>query len=231
MNAIAFFDTAHARHAIARSGLTLLFDGATTEAVPEGAQIAAAGEGVTAKLEGRFDLSLEPLCDAVLVGGTRLAPATVRGTMAGGPIECMGLVGDTDEPPRWSELDVIRSVAVVFDEARALLLEARRPRDAVGHDAETVVAVLVEDGAARTVEDARLSTVYDGEGRQRSAGLELWLEDKDFPRRASGTAVAGTTLELPGLVAHASIFEWQMDEHRAHGLYEITTRAIEPAAA
>ncbi|MBA2764202.1 MAG: hypothetical protein H0U42_05890 [Thermoleophilaceae bacterium] len=231
MNAVAFFDPAHGRHAIARSGLTLLFDGSTTEAVPEGAEIEASGAGVTATLAGRFELSLEPLSEALLVGGTRLQPAAVSGTMAGGRIDCMGLIGETDEPPRWAELDVIRSVAVVFDELHALVLEARRPRGAVGHETETVVAVLLEDGEAHPVEDARLSTVYDGEGRQRSAGLELWLEDEDFPRRASGAAAAGTTLELPGLVAHASIFEWQMDEHRAHGLYEITTREIEPTAA
>ena len=49
------------------------------------------------------------------------------------------------------------------------------------------------------VEDARISTVYDGGGRQRSAGLELWVPGEDYPRRGSGQVIAGSSLDLEGL--------------------------------
>ena len=81
------------------------------------------------------------------------------------------------------------------------------------------------------VEDARISTVYDAEGRQRSAGLELWLPGEEFPRRASGTVVAGSSLELEGLNVHAAVFRWRMEEREGLGAYELMMRDQPPAVA
>ena len=80
------------------------------------------------------------------------------------------------------------------------------------------------------VEDARLSTIYDGDGRQRSAGLELWLPGEDFPRRLSGTARAGASLTLEGLRVHAAVFSWHMEGRDGIGPYDIVVRD-DPAAA
>ena len=99
-------------------------------------------------------------------------------------------------PPQWEELDAIRGITALVDEQHALVALARRPRGAVGHGDEEVVARLVEDEAILEVEDARISTVYDGGGRQRSAGLELWLPGEDYPRRGSGQVIAGSSLDL-----------------------------------
>ena len=93
-----------------------------------------------------------------------------------------------------------------------------------------MIAWIVAGGEPTQVEDARISTVYDGDGRQRSAGLELWLPGEDFPRRASGTAVAGTTLALDGLRVNAAVFSWQMEGRAGAGAYELTVRD-EPEAA
>jgi hypothetical protein len=94
-----------------------------------------------------------------------------------------------------------------------------------------VVAGLVHEGELLSVEDARISTVYDGEGRQRSAGLELWLPGEDFPRRGSGTAVAGSSLELENLRVHAAVFRWRLEERDGVGSYELMVREEAPAAA
>lgn len=89
---------------------------------------------------------------------------------------------------------------------------------------------LLADGEPLAVEDARISTVYDGDGRQRSAGLEVWLPGEEFPRRGSGTVVAGSSLSLEGLDVHAAIFHWRMQEREGAGAYELWVRS-EPAAA
>jgi len=112
-----------------------------------------------------------------------------------------------------------------------VLAVARRPRGAIGHGQEQVVAWLVSGGEARLVEDARISTVYDAEGRQRNAGLELWMPGEDFPRRATGTAVAGTTLSLDGLRVNAAVFSWRMEGRDGAGAYEVTFRDEPPEAA
>ncbi len=93
-----------------------------------------------------------------------------------------------------------------------------------------MAAWLLADGEPTTVEDARISTVYDGDGRQRSAGLELWLPGQEFPSRGSGTVVAGSSLKLEGLEVHAAIFRWRMEDREGPGSYELWLRD-EPAAA
>ena len=87
----------------------------------------------------------------------------------------------------------MRSISALVDEGNGLLALARRPRDAPGHGEEQVRAGLFVDGELHQVEEARISTVYDGGGRQRSAGLELWLPDEEYPRRGSGQVIAGSS--------------------------------------
>jgi hypothetical protein len=94
-----------------------------------------------------------------------------------------------------------------------------------------VSAALIQNGELLSVEDARISTVYDGEGRQRSAGLELWLPGEDFPRRGSGVVVAGSSLELEGLRVHVAVFRWRVEGREGVGAYELMVREASPAAA
>src|SRR5439155_21564388 len=112
-----------------------------------------------------------------------------------------------------------------------LVALARRPAGAQGHGEELVVAQLLSGGELLAVEDARLSTTYDGEGRPRQAGFELWLPGEDFPRRAFGSVKAGASLALEGLDVHAAPMDWRMENHRGAGLYELTVREPAPTAA
>ena len=76
------------------------------------------------------------------------------------------------------------------------------------------------------VDEARLSTTWDAAGRQRRAGLELWIgEEDEFPRRAAGEAVCGTTLELGRLRMDLAFLRWEMEGRGGAGRYEVLRRA------
>jgi hypothetical protein len=94
-----------------------------------------------------------------------------------------------------------------------------------------VSAVLIASGQALDVEDARLSTVYDRDGRQRTAGLELWLPGEDYPRRATGSATAGASIVLGGVRVDAAVFEWRMEGRVGAGAYELALRDDDEGAA
>ena len=229
--ALAFFDPDHGLHWSARAGVTLLFEHGRAQALPDGPEMSRDGDGFKASLGNRFDLKFSPVTEGLDMGGANARLCRVTGKVDGSKVDCLGTAVETIEPPEWDRLDVLRGVTALFDEENAVLAVARRPRGALGHGQEQVVAWLVAGGQAQRVEDARLSTVYDSEGRQRNAGFELWLPGEDFPRRASGTAASGSTLSLEGLRVHAAVFSWRMEGRDGAGAYELTIRDEPPVAA
>ena len=229
--AIAFYDPATETYGTARAGATVLFEGTTPTAHPEGPVLEGGGGSVHAELEGRLSLDFEPLSEDADLGGISVRTCRVKGEAAGRPVDCLGTLSETRRPPSWDELDALRTISVLSDAENALLLMGRRPLGAHGHGDERVVAWLVRSGELASVEEARVSTVYDGQGRQRSAGLELWLPGEDFPRRGSGNVVAGSSLQLEGLDVHVAVFRWQLEEREGVGGYEVMARAPTPPAA
>ena len=119
----------------------------------------------------------------------------------------------------------------MFDEGSGVLALSRRPRGSHGHGEEHVTGWILREGEPFAIEDARISTVYDADGRQRKAGLEMWMPGEDFPRRASGTARAGASITLEGLRVHAAVFDWRMEGRDGVGGYDIVVREQQPAAA
>jgi hypothetical protein len=229
--ALSFFDAAHDIHGTARSGMTILFEGRKPNALAQGPVIEATGSGWRAELPDRLSLEFEPVSPPAELGGVRAHLTRVRGEASGRAVDGLGTVSETEVPPEWEELDALRSVSALVDEQHALLALARRPRGAVGHGDEEVTARLVEDDAVLDVETARISTVYDGGGRQRSAGLELWVPDEDYPRRGSGLVIAGSSLDLDGFQVHVAVFRWRLDGREGIGAYELMLRMEPPAAA
>ena len=227
---IAFFDPEHGVHASARAGATVLFEGARSSVLAEGPVVERRDGGWRAELDGAFSLHLEPFAPPVELGGVTAHVCEVSGTVGEAQVACLGTVGETRTPPVWAELDAIRSLSALFDRGHAFVAVARRPREARGHGQEQVAAWLLRAGELRAVEDARISTVYDGEGRQRSAGLELWLPEQDFPRRLSGTVIAGSSLQLEQIDVHAAVFRWQMEDREGTGAYELAVRRDSEAA-
>jgi hypothetical protein len=229
--ALSFFDQDRELYGTARSGATILFEGRKPAAHAGGPEIESAGEGWRAELAERFALEISPLSPEIELGMVTARVCRVHGAVGESSVDCLGTLGLTHEAPRWEELDAVRSISALVDEGNALLAVARRPRDAAGHGDELVRATLIHDGEPHEVEDARISTVYDGGGRQRSAGLELWLPGEEYARRGSGQVVAGSSFDLDGLQVHEAVFRWRLDGREGIGAYELMVRAEPPAAA
>jgi hypothetical protein len=227
---INFFDPEHGLHGSARSGMTLMFEGASSRALPDGPSIERIDDGWHAELDEAFALDLRPVAPAADLETLLVHVCSATGEVGGRKVRCLATVAETTAAPSWDELDAVRSLSALFDEYHAFLAVGRRPRGALGHSAEQTVAWLLDDGKVVPIEEARISTVYDGDGRQRSAGLELWLPEEDYALRGSGTVVAGSSLQLEAADVHAAVFRWRLGDREGAGAYELMTRSEALAA-
>jgi hypothetical protein len=221
--ALTYVDPARNLYATARSGFALIFEDGKASSFDEPVNVEPTGDGWSAKLPGGLDVPLTRVAKPVELGGMRAHLCSAG--------EGLGVVAEIHDPPRWQDLDATRYICALFDPKNAVLAFARRPAGSMGHGDELIVAHLWSDGDLKGVEDARLSTIYDGEGRPRQASMELWLPGEDFPRRAFGTVTAGASLALEGLDVHAGAVDWRMEHHRGAGIYELTVKEPAPAAA
>jgi hypothetical protein len=229
--AFSFFDPDRDLYGTARSGATLLFHGRQPAVHADGPEVTEDGDGWRAELGDRLSLGLEPVGPEVELNGVTARICHVTGQVDGTTVDCLGTFSITEVAPRWEELQAVRSISALVDEGNGLLALARRPRDAPGHGDEEVRAGLVIEGELHPVEEARISTVYDGGGRQRSAGLELWLPGEEFPRRGSGQVIAGSSFELETIQVHTAVFRWRLDGREGIGAYELMVRVVPPVAA
>jgi len=227
------------------SVLALLFSGGEVAAAhAEGGIAIAALERWRARFTdedgGGFDLDVEALSPPLRmeVGAANLeayeqlchVSGIVRVAGDERRVECLGQRGHAWGEPDWERISLTRSLSAWLDENTAITLSAVRPADAESHGEEAVSAVLVEPVEDRVLAhylaDPRLSTTYDREGRQRRASLELWESDEaDYPRRASGSLVCGTSLELGRLRLECAFFEWHMEGRAGVGRYDVLKRA------
>lgn len=192
--------------------------------------------------DAAFDLELEACgspCalderDPVAKAGGMLGfeqPVRVRGdvTLAGRKVRVDGLGqrGRSWGEPDWADLTRTRTASAWFgDRAVALAAIARAGED--GHGREALSATLFGPGEGCTrVADPRLSTTFDAEGRQRRANLELWVtgDDDEYPLRAEGEVVCGTTLDLGRLRLDCSFLRWRLDGHEGVGRYDVLRRS------
>jgi hypothetical protein len=152
-----------------------------------------------------------------LVGGERVA------------VDGLGQRGHSWGAPDWDRIELARTLGVWMGDDLAVSLTAVRRAGKHDHAHEAVAAtILARDGdgapVALTVEDPRLSTTYDGEGRQRHAGLELWV-DEEWPRRVAGEVACGTSLDLGRLRLQCAFFRWRMEGREGIGRYDVLRRA------
>lgn len=180
--------------------------------------------------------ALDPGSDVARLGGMTGYEQLVQvsGTARAGRgerrISCLGQRGHSWGAPDWERIGVARTLGAWFEGGVGVALTAVRPAKAEHHGAEAVGCSLVapgEDGpVVLTVEDPRLSTTYDGEGRQIAAGLELYVaEDDAVPHRAAGEVVCGTTLDLGRLRLDSAFLRWRMEGRTGVGRYDVLRRA------
>jgi hypothetical protein len=192
-------------------------------------------------LEGEahgFDLHFEAVSEPAEVNGGVARSGgmegyeqlcAVTGTVhAGGrvtEVRCLGQRGHAWGEPDWSTIEETRTVSAWPEEGFALALSAVRP-EGVDHGHEPVWAALLDRAGTLQVEEPRLSTTYDGEGRQRRAGLELWLDEEEgHPHRGSGEVLCGSTLDLGQLRLDCAFFRWRIDGRPGVGRYDVLRRA------
>ena len=167
---------------------------------------------------GQMD-GYEQLCR--VRGGARAAGQTVT-------IDCLGQRGHTWGSPSWSETALVRSVSAWMDPDLAVLMSATRSGKAAEHDAEHLTATVLEGSPVTpiAIEDPRLSTTYDGDGRHRRAGFELWTtEEAPVARRGAGEVVCGTSVDVGELRWDCAFLEWRMEDRVGVGRYDILRRA------
>jgi len=230
---LAFFDQERELYGTMRSGAAILFDRDEPRAFQTPAAMERTVDGFFARHGEGLELSFNPVSPPIELAGSAVRVCRVSGEVDGRGVDCLGTAGETFQAPVWAELDAVRTISALFDEEHAVLAVALRPRGAAGHGQEDISAHLISGEESASPHEARISTVYDADGRQRSAGLELWVGEEDFPRRASGSVRAGMSLSLEGLRVNVAVFGWHMEGREGVGAYEITVRdePMQPAAA
>jgi hypothetical protein len=127
--------------------------------------------------------------------------------------------------PDWERIDAARYLGAWLDDGSAVVLRAVRPAGASVEDEASWAAVLGAAGNLR-VDESRLTTTYDEDGRQQRAGLELWVGEEDaYPRRVSGEVVCGSTLDLGPLRLDCAFLRWRMGGRSGIGRYDLLRRA------
>jgi hypothetical protein len=235
--------------AVARGGIGLgpdvgweavSVDGLSARVVEPLEQWSVALEGGSHGFELRFSAASEPAevdGDVARQGGMAGYEqlCAVTGTVRVGgrvtEVRCRGQRGHLWGEPDWSRIAQTRTVSAWPEQGFALALSAVRPVG-VDHGHEPVWAALLDRAGTLQVEQPRLSTTYDGEGRQRRAGLELWLDEKEgHPHRGSGEVLCGSTLDLGQLRLDCAFFRWRIDGRAGVGRYDVLRHADGTAAA
>ncbi|MDQ3609530.1 MAG: hypothetical protein M3459_11620 [Actinomycetota bacterium] len=143
-------------------------------------------------------------------------------------LRCLGQRGHSWGAPDWERLSLTRTLTAWVAEDCGLSLVAARPAKARAHADELIDAMLLEGGPdvpATVVDEPRLSTTYDADGRMRRAGLELYVvPEAEVARRLHGEVLCGTTVDLGRLRLDASFFRWEMDGREGVGRYDIVRR-------
>ena len=189
-----------------RHGFDLRFEALTPPAEIEGGEAVAQAGGMA---------GYEQLCGVT---------GTVRADGRIAEVRCLGQRGHGWGEPDWSRIESARTVAAWPNAGYGLALASVRPQGAAHADELVWASLLDEEGTLR-VEDTRLSTTYDAEGRQRRAGLELWLDGDEYPHRGSGEVLCGSTLDLGQLRLDCAFFRWRIDGESGVGRYDVLRRA------
>jgi hypothetical protein len=192
----------------AGTGFDLVFDPATPAAELDDSEPAARAGGM---------LRHEELCH--VHGTVRLGGETRE-------IRCLGQRGQTARHTDWDRIEATRTLGAWLEDGSGVVLSAVRPAGTQAHGSEATWAAVLGAAGALRVDEPRLSTTYDDEGRQQRAGLELWIgEDDDHPRRATGEVLCGSTLDLGGLRLDCAFVRWRMAGRTGVGRYDLLRRA------
>ncbi len=148
-------------------------------------------------------------------------------TVAGSTRQVQGF-GQVSRTAKTGGIALERQMAAWLEQDALVSVYATRATAAKDHAGEAVRAVLAESESpeGQLVDEARISTTYDGQGVPMRAGLELWpYPDSDYPRRLAGETRCATTLAagdgMPWRRWDIAFVEWHMDGRRGIGPYSL----------
>ncbi|CAN5587864.1 hypothetical protein BH20ACT17_BH20ACT17_11480 [soil metagenome] len=138
-------------------------------------------------------------------------------------LRCLGQRGHLWGAPEPGGIELVRTLSAWLGADRALTLTAVQPAGAkLRHLDEAITGWVIERGEPVAIAEPRLSTTYDGELRQRRAGLELWMDEEGtVGRRAWGEVLCGTTIGLGDMRLDSAFFHWRMEGREGVGLYDV----------
>lgn len=189
--------------------------------------------------DGAFALTHEPAGARVNLDSAGFdQPCRVRGEVVSGShaveIDGLGQIGRGVAGEAAGRGGLERDLAAWLSGGELVTLRATRAPGAGEHDSESVAAIVADPDAGETisVDETRLSTTYDAEGRLRRSGIELWpSEDSDYPRRLAGEALCGATITATGggrgdacLRWDIAFLEWHMEGRQGVGPYSVLRR-------
>jgi hypothetical protein len=198
-----------------------------------------------------FELEFEAVADPAELGsGDRVAalggmegyeqPCRVRGTVRVGGretrVDGLGQRGHAWGAPDWDRIELTRAVSAWTGDGVSAAISAIRPAGAGHHADEALWGALWEPAGLTALDECRLSTTYDAEGRTRRAGFELWpaasSEDEDggdaWARRGAGEVICGSSLDLGALRLDVAFFRWHLEGREGIGRYDVLRRADGP---
>jgi hypothetical protein len=152
----------------------------------------------------------------------------VRGTARAGGREIeLEAVGRRVHSWGRSEPESVTTARSVFAFAAGsgVTVAAIRPQGTGDHGHELVAGHLLDPQLEPlALEQVRLSTVYDGSGRPREAGLELLAPGEEVPRRVAGEAACGISIESEHAVTWLAFFRWSFEGVPGIGSYQLHRR-------
>jgi len=119
---------------------------------------------------------------------------------------------------------VTRDLAVWVADRLTLDLSATRERAGDGIDTERLQAVVIghDPPSVQAIEEPRLSTTYDAEGRPLRVGMELWLTaESAHARRVAGDVLCAATLTSAAGRWDCAFLRWRTDSGPGIGPYAI----------
>jgi hypothetical protein len=136
-------------------------------------------------------------------------------------IQCLGRRQHAWGAHDWERMERWRSIYAA-SEARGVSVVSARPAGSAGHGDELRSAQLVAGGERPLAfEEVRISTVYGNDRLPAKAGLELFMPENEYPKRVSGHALCGTTVDAGAQsVQSVCFFRWSLDGEPALGAYE-----------
>jgi hypothetical protein len=139
-------------------------------------------------------------------------------------VRCLGRRVHTWGTFAWSEIARWRTLYAVSASGQAISVLAALPAGSDGHEHELRTARLLDEDEPRHFEDVYLSTVYGADRLPAKAGLELWEDDDEIPRRLGGEAVCAMRAKRPDHELTVSFFRWSIEGEPAYGCYEVASR-------